>query len=85
MSEYTRDNLDYLKTNLKMLRSAPLEEKNGGVLIAQIPIASLDPFCEFLEEVIKATEKQIENDNVWARRAGWMGDVSGLGADPSTP
>jgi hypothetical protein len=52
-----RDDLDYLKNIERGLRTAPHKQVNGGVLVAEILVDSIDGWCEFLREVIATVER----------------------------
>lgn len=57
MSEkFEGNNLDYLKHIEKSLRTAPHKQINGGVLVAEILVDSIDGWCEFLREIIATAE-----------------------------
>lgn len=55
--KFERDPLDYLKHIERSLREAPHKQVNGGVLVAEILVDSIDGWCEFLREVIATAEK----------------------------
>ncbi len=55
--KFVRDPFDYLATIEKVLREAPRVEKNGGVLVAQIPDDTCIAFYEFLHELLEGLEK----------------------------
>lgn len=58
-----RDDLDYLKHIIQALRNAPHKQVNGGVLVAEIPVDSIDGWTEFLQEIANIAESRKNESN----------------------
>lgn len=62
MSKQAWQETDYGLQNLKRieegLRTAKHKQINGGVLVAEILVDSIDNWCEFLRELIEVIESK---------------------------
>lgn len=53
---YVADPLDFLKNIIRGLRTTPVKQVNGGVLVREILDDSCISWAEFLQEMVDAAE-----------------------------